>query len=599
MRPKVYSALITLTALLFIFITAMPLYPEDQIASYPEAPGKTIAATDSKVSMDFEDAALKDILKAFSRQTGINFIASDMIEGKKITVFLNNVSIEDALSSILEANGFSYEKQAGDVYLIKLTGKESIKTVTRVFRLNYLQVYRMSSEEGATTTSSNVTIIGSPSYSQASAPNAMPSPAGGSAQAGQQEGAAGGKTAEPKNIIETTQSLMTKHGKIVADRRTNSLIVTDIPSALECIEKTLKELDVEPPQIMIQAEIIETTSSALSRIGLEYGGGTGDADHFSKITYGKGTSTGSQNPVFPTPAPFSQDLIKNWYNTALSQGALFKYGTITADDFNVVVKLIAQDDDTKFLSKPKIMTINNEPAVIKVTANTAIGIESVSVSQTTQNISTAERAETGIYLKVTPQVNSKGDIFMYIEPSVSRATASTFFTTQFMDPNYRSAISTVMVRDGDTVFIGGFVQTDNFKTTRKVPFLGDIPILGEPFKSHYKKTQDTEIIIFITPHIVKRKNGEFITTKENSELYSFMQKAEEKNTPKDKQKKQEKKETVKEAAAKETEKAQPPQKDQKRENKIGQLMERYSKKPAKQEKGKDSKQEDMKNGQSR
>ena len=143
---------------------------------------------------------------------------------------------------------------------------------------------------------------------------------------------------------------------------------------------------------------------------------------------------------------------------------------------------------------------------------------------------------------------------MYIEPSVSRATASTFFTTQFMDPNYRSAISTVMVRDGDTVFIGGFVQTDNFKTTRKVPFLGDIPILGEPFKSHYRKTQDTEIIIFITPHIVKRKNGEFITTKENSELSSIMEKAEVKNAPKNKQKPEEKKEAVKETAVKEKEK---------------------------------------------
>jgi type II secretory pathway component GspD/PulD (secretin) len=175
-----------------------------------------------------------------------------------------------------------------------------------------------------------------------------------------------------------------------------------------------------------------------------------------------------------------------------------------------VLKLLAQDSDTKYLSRPKIMTINNEPAIIKVSANTAIGTNNTSVSQTAQNITTAERAETGIILKVTPQVNDNGDIFMFIEPSVSRAVPSTL-SASFYDPSYRSAASTVMVRDMDTVVVAGLIETNNFKTTRKIPFLGDIPLIGEAFKSKYNKTEDTELLMFITPRVIKKRDAEIIT----------------------------------------------------------------------------------------
>lgn len=474
-----------------------------------------------KISMDFENAALKDVLKAFSRQSGINFISSNVIEGKVVTVYLNNVSVEEALASILEANGLSYEKQAGNVYLIKPSGTEHIRTITRVFKLNYLQVYKMATPEGTSTSTSGITIIGEPAI--ASAGSASTSQGQTQSSSSQTQST---ETEKPKNIIDVIQSLMSKYGRIVADRRNNSLVITDIPGVFPAIESTLKALDVEPYQIMIQAEIIETTTNALKRIGVEYG----SEAQLLKVTYTGSSNTtagdaNTTNPTFPTAFPFTENFIKDTYGTSLAQSGLFRYGTVRVADIDIVLKLFAQDEDTKYLSRPKIMTINNEPAIIKVSANTAIGVTSSSVTQTGQTISTAERAETGIILKVTPQVNNNGNIFMYIEPSVSRATASVFFTTQFMDPQYRTSASTVMVKDGDTVVIGGLIKSDNFKTTRKIPILGDIPIIGEPFKSHYKKAEDTELLIFVTPHVVKKRDGQYITPPELTEREHMLEKA--------------------------------------------------------------------------
>lgn len=445
---------------------------------------------EKRISMDFENAALKDMLKAFSRQAEVNFIASDIIEGKVITVYLNNVSIEEALSSILEANGLGYEKQEGNVYLIKPAGTAAIRTITRVYRLDYIQVYDMTLQTEGEGFISTAELTGEASAASNSATTSMIRPAGNE---------------EAKNIITVIKSLLSTHGKVVANKRTNSLVITDIPGSFQAIEKTIKELDVEPIQIMIQAEIIETTTTALKRIGVEYGSLTQTAG----FTYGDLVA----NTTFPLTANFVQDLFRGVLGgtgDATTSPDNFTWGTLTAADTAIVLKLISTDDDTKYLSRPRILTINNEPAIIKVSANTSIGVNTVNLSETQQTIETAERVETGVVLKAIPQVNDKGDIFMYLEPSIARAAISTFFSSQFMDPQVRSASSTVMVRDGETIVIAGLIKTDNFKTIRKIPFLGDIPVLGEIFKSGYKQTEDTEILIFVTPHIVKKRGDEYV-----------------------------------------------------------------------------------------
>ncbi|MDD5438615.1 MAG: secretin and TonB N-terminal domain-containing protein [Candidatus Omnitrophica bacterium] len=467
----------------------------------------------SRVSLDFENAALKDILKALSRQTGANFVASDIIEGKVITVFLNDVSIEEALYSILDANNLTYERQEGNVYLIKPAGGKTVRTVTRVYRFNYIQVYDFTlkgegegfaTPTGGTTSSSSSQTTNALQSSDQSKSSSTPTVPGGAA----------------KSIVDILKTLLSENGTITADRRTNSLIITDIMSSFSAVEKTIKELDIEPIQIMIQAEIIETTTDAIKRIGVEYGTATQTA----KVTWGKNADDEGARLQVPVGYPLPEHFIKRTFDESLlANKALFSYGTLSADDTDIVLKLFATDSDTKLLSRPRIMTVNNMPAVIRVAANTAIGLDSTIIGQGNETIEKAERVETGIVLKVIPNVNGKGEIFLYVEPSIARATASEFFTTQFMDPQTRSASSTVMVRSGDTVVIGGLIQKNDSRTVRKVPWLGDIPILGEAFKSRFKQGTDTELLIFITPRTIERRDGDIIIPKELTERDQMME----------------------------------------------------------------------------
>ncbi|MFH1790883.1 MAG: secretin N-terminal domain-containing protein [Candidatus Omnitrophota bacterium] len=446
-----------------------------------ETEGKTI-------SLDFENAYLQNVLKAFSRQAGINFIASESIGNKPITVYLDGVTVDQAIESMLDANGLTFEKRSENVYLIKPRRGEAgadmqqgmgEKFETRVYRLAYIHVYDMSKAESG---GSDMQLQTGTTSSETSGSS----------------GASG--TSEEVEIIKILKTLMSPQGKIQSDTITNSLIVTDYTSKFEVIEDVITQLDIEPIQVVIQAEIIETTTGAVKRIGLEYGTETQTA----AIQYGKNSNiTGSVDPVASTPFPFSESFIKDTFGKNLLNDGTFSYGTISASSLQVVLKLFANDSDTKYLARPKIMTLNNMVAVIRISENTMVGTTSIAQEQS-NNVSTSpERVQTGILLKVTPSVNEKGDIFMYLEPSISRATASTF-NTNYQDPQDRSASCTVMVREGETVVIGGLMETENVETLRKIPFLGDIPILGEPFKSRYKKAEDTELIIFITPRIIKR-----------------------------------------------------------------------------------------------
>jgi len=486
-RKKVWMAII-----LSLMLTG--IVPRGGISA-SEILNGPIPNADDKVSMDFEGADLKNVLKAFSMQTGINFIASDVVENKKVTVFLSGVSIKMALASILEANGLLYELQGDNMYLIKPDGKPPVKTITKIFKLNYLQVSLMSLSSNPAAGSSNVTFIGS-----ASAIAAPPAPAGP------------GETAD-SNIVSVVKSLMTSYGKIVADTRNNSLIITDSPNVFPAIEETLKRLDVEPIQIMITAEIIETSTTALKRIGLEYGG---DESIFT-ATY--------TSPTLPSAVPFTDNFLKDTYGRPIFNAIppAFQYGTLSLGSTTMVLKLLATDSDTRYLSRPNIMTLNNETAIIKVSANTAIGINETIATAPATNTQTAERAETGVVLKVTPQVNDSGDIFMRLEPSVSRAVQSQL-SDDFYDPSYRSSSCTLMVRDLETVVVSGLIQKNITKTVRKVPLLGDIPIIGKAFRSDYDNVEDTEVIIFITPHIVKKRDAEYVTPAQMTEREHMMQK---------------------------------------------------------------------------
>jgi type II secretory pathway component GspD/PulD (secretin) len=196
--------------------------------------------------------------------------------------------------------------------------------------------------------------------------------------------------------------------------------------------------------------------------------------------------------------------------TAGDQGTLaINSGTST---YSMALDFLRTQTDTKYLARPKILALNNETAEIKITTQETIGVVTTTQGQGTASSTTtsAERAETGISLRVTPQINPEtGEITMFVMPTVKDTATSTIpiggvGTTMYKDPEERSTKSTVRVKDGETIIMGGLIRNQRSDVITKLPFLGDIPILGNLFK-HRSTTpnRERELLVFITPRIMK------------------------------------------------------------------------------------------------
>lgn len=434
--------------------------------------GAASLAEERLISMDFKSTSLRDVLKAFSIQSGLNFVASDDIAEKRLTLYLENVTPEDALKRILEANRLTYELEPeSNIFIVKqlveAAPEVKVETQTRIYRLKYARVSTGSIAGGT---------------------------GGTGAGGGTGTGPGGLLGVVPRTVTGIDMiipKLLSKYGSFATDERTNSLIITDIPSQFPVIEETIARLDVPTRQVMLEAELLEVSVGDLQRAGVEWGGGKGEMF----VMTGASRTTGF---------PFSES------NIGLSSAARAtgSSGTITegSQSFSQLVttlRLLVSQGNARYLARPRVMVLDNESAVIKISENTAVGISSTTVSTGGIVTSTAERMETGISLKVTPQINEEDFITMFIEPSVTRPVASDFFPTQFVDPQVRGVSSVVRVKDEETIIIGGLLRTDYSKGTRKVPVLGDLPLVGAPFRDKNVTAKETELVIFITPRIIK------------------------------------------------------------------------------------------------
>ncbi|MBU3911934.1 MAG: hypothetical protein KKD90_05045 [Candidatus Omnitrophica bacterium] len=432
------------TAVIFTLFMTAPSYAAD--GGYV-LPSKAGPSPSNMISMDFQDANLKDLLKIFSQQAGLNFVASQNVQDRKVTLYFENVSVEDALNHIMSANRLVYEQQPGsNIFIVKESGMAEIETLTKIYELKYAQLAPLPSTDED-------------------------------------------KAEQEPEILTILKDIVSKDGNIVADKRSNSLIIKDVPSQFAIIEEVLARLDVKTLQVMIEAEILETTTTLADKLGVDW----------------SGTWTVLTGPVLDTNWPVTGPLLDHsvsYINTS---------GSMNLSGMTATLKAILSSTDTKILARPKILTMNNETARIELSAETAVASVTTTASSggvATATSGSAERIDTGITLDVTPQINKDGYITMRIEPTVIVPVLSKFFAgsgtdAKFVDPQTKSAKTTVMVKDGETIIIGGLISKDDSSVFEKVPFLGDLPFLGAAFRYKASDKEDKELIIFITPHIVK------------------------------------------------------------------------------------------------
>jgi len=446
-----------------------------------------IPKSEAFISMDLQDASLKDVLKILSMQSNLNFVASEAVSDRTLTLYMDKVPLKEAMNKIFTANNLSYDLDSeASVFIVKDWGKPEIETVTEVFYLKHATVSSSSLREEM---KNNISSEGDSTSSSSSS----------SSSGSSSEDKGKWKVEDDSGITQSVKKLLSKDGKVIEDFRTNSLIVTDIPSRMPVIRKVITFLDVAVPQVMLEVEILDVSKDVVDQIGFKFG----QTPLSVAITGGQATLG---FPYHSWAKAFAGGYGTIDINNASTAGGAYK----------AQLDFLRTQTDTKFLARPRLLSLNNETAEIKIITDEAIGVSSVQEGQGTSSSTTvtAERFETGVSLRVTPQIDlASGEITMFIYPKVSEAstTKSSFTagteatkTYEFINPEVRSTKTTVRVKDGETMVLGGLIRKQYSTVITKLPVLGDIPFFGALFR-HKSQTpgRDRELLVFITPRIVK------------------------------------------------------------------------------------------------
>jgi general secretion pathway protein D len=263
--------------------------------------------------------------------------------------------------------------------------------------------------------------------------------------------------------------------RIVADKDTNSLLFITSPRNFDRIKTMVESIDYARPQVMIEVIVAEKTLNNQSDLGAEW-------------------------QITPSGKIFGE-----WINSisstafnlnAISEGLTYSF---TGKNVQGVIKLLQQDSKLNILSTPRILTSDNAAATIKVGERVPF-LTSRQVTDTGSIYNSYSYQDVGITLTVTPQINPDGYVTMSVHPIISKIEQTTYFDAPVIAN--REATTEVMVKDGETVIIGGLMKDDLTETVNKVPLLGNIPIVGNLFKSTDKATEKTELMVFLTPHVV-------------------------------------------------------------------------------------------------
>jgi type IV pilus assembly protein PilQ len=300
----------------------------------------------------------------------------------------------------------------------------------------------------------------------------------------------------------TASRILSPRGSVIYESRTNQLFVSDIPSKLEEVQNMISKIDIPVRQVLIEARIVEADDKFGRSLGAKLGGG---ATSISKgVSFGGNiNAVGAQSGIAGAAATFGDTqfvnlpaLGQNNYNAGSFAVSLFN---ATANRFlNLEISALEADGKGKIVSSPRVITADQVKALIEQ------GEELPYQTATSSGATALQFRKANLKLEVTPQITPEGNVILDVDvtkDSVGRATAAGFAI------DTKHVKTQVLVENGGTVVIGGiFEQTDRDDVT-KIPFLGDVPVLGNLFKTRTKSSSKTELLIFLTPKVVTERSA--------------------------------------------------------------------------------------------
>jgi len=408
--------------------------------------------TGEPISLELKDADVKDVLRMFAKTTGLNIVVDPDVAGT-VTVQLENVPWDQCLDTILKINRLDYVVE------------NNVLRVARIDRLKEekraIADYKAAEEMARPMR----TVTKGLSYARAD---------------------------DVARLLVSQNFLLSPRGSVVTDPRTNQLIIRDTIDRIEGILNLIDALDTPNPQVVIEAKIVETTRTFAQALGIVWGfEGNADAQH--------GTTTGWS---FPNHANIAGgvDLAKPGFGAADGVGSVisFTFGDIL-DSFNLGFALQAAESDglVKIVSSPKVTAQNNQLAHIQ--SGLLIPVQTVA-----NNTVTVIYVDATLSLDVTPQITAEGTVVLDIDLKKREPAEGVIIQGAGNVPlSTRDARTRVMVRDGGTTVIGGIYKFNDNESNAGIPGLSKIPVIGALFRNNEFSKKHEELLIFITPRIVK------------------------------------------------------------------------------------------------
>ena len=447
-----------------------------------EAPPEEAVKVDAgNVTVNFKGADIKTVLSYISEVAGIDIVAAPDVKGM-IDLKLSNKPWKVALDIIVRNYGFAYEREGDIIRVVTIDKLKQEEVKTQVFKVNY------------------------------------------------------GKA---KEIASSVEDIVGERGTVMFDDRTNTVIVTDIPTNVYKIGQIIQRLDKETSQVLIEARVLETELGDSEKLGIDWNIKISASGAKRPITapfnYFKAdsqliqnfyplvqtgsdtnisTSTGATGSTTTSPYPSAADGSKGFPLVDYSQDIFkdtFTFGTLDFSQFKAILEFIKSRANTNIVSNPRIATLNNNPANIIVGQTINLPKYERNSSSGKMEVSGYDAKDIGIKLKVTPHINEKDEIVVELAPEISdfirydTLDASSGIVAPVFSS--RQANTKVMIKDGDTIFIGGMIKENIIDSKKKIPFLGDIledvPGLGLLVSKKEKTKQKVDLIFFVTVRLMK------------------------------------------------------------------------------------------------
>ena len=414
--------------------------------------GPSSAPSGETISLDVQEADLHDVLRLIADVMEVNIIAGANVQGS-VTTRLENVPWEEALDAVLSINGM---------------GRERSGNVIRVAPLEHFvkaREARLREREAQRQTQPIFTQVITINYANAA------------------------------RLQPNLEKLLSDRGSLAVDTRTNTIIVNDTQAAISTITDLVATLDRPTPQIMIESRIVETSRNFLRELGVQLAGRAQEKINasFPSAVSIFGAGTGGDTGV---PGNFILDLPAR-VGTGAGGSLGISFASVGSSFLDVQLSALEASGRGKVISRPRIATLDNTEALIQ--SGRRIPFETTSANQGTQT----QFADASISLRVTPHVTPHGFINMKI--LASRNAADFTNTSRDGVPTIitREATTEMLVRDGDTVVIGGLYTRDMSVSRDGVPFFSKIPIIGALFRRTRNRDATDELLFFITPRIIR------------------------------------------------------------------------------------------------